>query len=195
MKSVLLVIAFAAAVFAQDPVTVDFDFSCVNGTADTDRVACKTTADTLAAAQALAFCHSPLNSVVDNPYTDYGCGACPADNANCTACPVADNSADNCNAYQAPIVSSSCLVSGVSTACTAGTTIVCFGPTAAYKGNDATLAAGGCGTCAAAKAANATSTWNVTTDCVECNVSDCNSNSALTMVAFLAPIVVMLWFA
>merc|ERR1719291_795960 len=117
MKSVLLVIAFAAAVFAQDPdpVSVDFDFSCVNGTADTDRVACKTTAADDAAAKALAFCHSPKNSVVDNPYTDYGCGACPADNANCTACAVADNTADNCNAYQAPIVSSSCLVSGTLT--------------------------------------------------------------------------------
>ena len=132
-------------------------------------------------------CYSPVDAA-DNKFAGYGCGACPEDAANgtCTTCDSDDVKA--CNSYVTPTVNYKCYKSGKEEACPAAPEINCFMAKANYTGNDATLTAGGCGTCEAAMGkANFTAA-----DCMDCKTNLCNS--ATKMATLLAPLLAVLFW-
>jgi len=178
--------------------TQEYAFTCVSGsdsTADcTVSGEADLTDDALAAAKALAFCSMPDNSVTDNEYSVYGCGAC-ADAADvtgtCSSCDAYDDDSDNadavsnCNTYVEPTISFQCYNNGTSSACT-GTSISCFIASDTYIGDDATdatLIAGGCGDCTAYVAAN-------------CDACDTKSlcNNAVRVASIMGPLLALLFW-
>merc|ERR1712159_289286 len=190
--------AVLALAYSDDtaPVNGTYTFKCViSKTNSTDCTSKGTGADQAkadAAAKAAAKCHGP-DGTPDNKYTEYGCGACAqvnnTDVAGCKTCPSAAQDT-GCNTYADPKITFQCYKAGNKTTCPAATKIECFWPSKTYKGNDAELTHGGCGSCAAAH--TKTSKWNVTTDCVTCTKALCNS--AHVVIPFLAPLIAVLFW-
>merc|ERR1712224_137421 len=135
----------------------------------------------------VTMCFSPV-AVADNTFAGYGCGPCPntTTNATCVECtndPATPDTA--CNAYTAPTHSYQCYVNKVATDCTPAPAITCFMANTTYAGNDATLLAGGCGSCSALV--------NITDgDCMECNTDLCNS--AMKVASFVGPLLAVLFW-
>merc|ERR1712167_105040 len=168
-----------------------YEWTCVSGSEDTDRVDCSKTvtgeadnATALAAAQAAAMCNYPDNSVTDNAYTTYGCDACADDaEGTCVECAAYDDGDNsNCNTYVAPTISWTRMVDVNETTCT-GTTIECFGAAEGYTGDETTLINGGCGSCATA---------GFTEDCDDCTTDMCNG--AGRVFALMAPLLAALFW-